>query len=80
MNNIALGHKYGITDWLAGAYEAVYMREELLNIEEGMKIDLKNVIKITASQQVYGIGKAHYESKYLAGRSSSSAPHLRIKK
>ncbi|KZP15385.1 hypothetical protein FIBSPDRAFT_867315 [Athelia psychrophila] len=67
VDKIVLGRRYGITDWLPGAYEAVCTRADPLTVEEGMKLGVEDVVRISAARQVYGTGKARHEAKYLAG-------------
>ncbi|KZP19786.1 hypothetical protein FIBSPDRAFT_862262 [Athelia psychrophila] len=65
VDKIVLGRRYGISDWLAGAYEAVCTRADPLTVEEGMKLGVEDIIKISAARQVYGCGKARYETRHL---------------
>ncbi|KZP20418.1 hypothetical protein FIBSPDRAFT_861642 [Athelia psychrophila] len=67
IDKIVLGRRYGIADWLSGAYEAVCTRADPLTLEEGMKLGVEDTVRISAARQVYGTGKARHESKYLAG-------------
>ncbi|KZP11865.1 hypothetical protein FIBSPDRAFT_870886 [Athelia psychrophila] len=67
IDKIVLGRRYGITEWLVGAYEAVCTRADPLTVEEGMKLGVEDVVRISAARQVYGTSKARHESKYLAG-------------
>ncbi|KZP10909.1 hypothetical protein FIBSPDRAFT_757464, partial [Athelia psychrophila] len=54
VDKIVLGRRYGISDWLPGAYEAVCSRADPLTIEEGMKLGMEDAIRISAARQVYG--------------------------
>ncbi|KZP17559.1 hypothetical protein FIBSPDRAFT_830342 [Athelia psychrophila] len=67
IDKIVLGRRYGISDWLPGAYEAVCTRADPLTVEEGMKLGVEDIIKISAARQVYGCAKARYETKHLSG-------------
>ncbi|KZP11872.1 hypothetical protein FIBSPDRAFT_870900, partial [Athelia psychrophila] len=67
IDKIVLGRRYGITDWLPGAYEAVCIRADPLTLEEGTKLGVEDTVRISAVRQVYGTSKARYEVKYLAG-------------
>ncbi|KZP04947.1 hypothetical protein FIBSPDRAFT_1054357 [Athelia psychrophila] len=66
VNKIVLGRRYGISDWLPGAYEVVCTRADPLTVEEGMKLGVEDVIRISAARQVYGCAKARYEAKHLS--------------
>ncbi|KZP28774.1 hypothetical protein FIBSPDRAFT_947595 [Athelia psychrophila] len=66
VDKIVLGRRYGISDWLPGAYEAVCTRADPLTVEEGVKLGVEDVIRISAARQVYGCAKARYETKHLS--------------
>ncbi|KZP08342.1 hypothetical protein FIBSPDRAFT_874623 [Athelia psychrophila] len=66
VDKIVLGRRYGISDWLPGAYEAVCTRADPLTVEEGMKLGVEDIIKISAARQAYGYAKARYEIKHLS--------------
>ncbi|KZP28758.1 hypothetical protein FIBSPDRAFT_852460 [Athelia psychrophila] len=66
VDKIVLGRRYSILDWLPGAYEAVCTRANPLTVEEGMKLGVEDIIKISAVRQVYGCAKARYEAKHLS--------------
>ncbi|KZP24013.1 hypothetical protein FIBSPDRAFT_951603 [Athelia psychrophila] len=66
VDKIVLGRRYGISDWLPGAYEAVCTHSDPLTVEEGMKLGVEDVIRISAARQVYGCAKARYETKHLS--------------
>lgn len=51
IDKIVLGRKYRIDDWLAGAYVEVCSREAALTEEEGDRLGMKDVIKITRLRQ-----------------------------
>ncbi|KZP28749.1 hypothetical protein FIBSPDRAFT_728621, partial [Athelia psychrophila] len=38
VDKIVLGRRYGISDWLPGAYKAVCTRTDSLAVEEGLKL------------------------------------------
>ncbi|KZP20423.1 hypothetical protein FIBSPDRAFT_861648, partial [Athelia psychrophila] len=67
IDKIVLGRRYGITEWLAGAYEAVCTRANPLTVEEGMKLGVEDAVRISAARQLYETGKARHDAKYLAG-------------
>ncbi|KZP06384.1 hypothetical protein FIBSPDRAFT_1053565 [Athelia psychrophila] len=67
VDKIVLGRRYGISDWLPRAYEAVCTRADALTIEEGVKLGVEDIIKISAARQAYGCAKARYETKHLSG-------------
>ncbi|KZP28756.1 hypothetical protein FIBSPDRAFT_693229, partial [Athelia psychrophila] len=66
VDKIVLGRRYGISDWLSGAYEAVCTRADPLTVEEGMKLGVEDIIRISTARQVYGCAKARYEAKHLS--------------
>ncbi|KZP22520.1 hypothetical protein FIBSPDRAFT_859569 [Athelia psychrophila] len=66
VDKIVLGRRYGISDWLPGAYEAVCTRADPLTVEEGMKLGVEDIIRISAVRQVYGCAEARYETKHLS--------------
>ncbi|KZP22477.1 hypothetical protein FIBSPDRAFT_859544 [Athelia psychrophila] len=66
VDKIVLGRRYGISDWLPGAYEAVCTRADPLTVGEGMKLGVEDIIRISAARQVYGCAKARYETKHLS--------------
>ncbi|KZP08365.1 hypothetical protein FIBSPDRAFT_939052 [Athelia psychrophila] len=66
VDKIVLGRRYGISEWLPGAFEAVCARADPLTIEEGMKLGVEDIIRISAARQVYGCAKARYEAKHLS--------------
>lgn len=43
------------------------MRADPLTIEEGLKLGVQDIVRISAARQLYGSGKVHYETKLLAG-------------
>ncbi|KZP25637.1 hypothetical protein FIBSPDRAFT_667694, partial [Athelia psychrophila] len=51
VDKIVLGRRYGISDWLPGAYEAVCTRADPLTIEEGVKLGMEDAIRISAARQ-----------------------------
>ncbi|KZP27875.1 hypothetical protein FIBSPDRAFT_817855 [Athelia psychrophila] len=66
IDKIVLGRRYGIADWLPGAYEAVCTRADPLTVEEGLRLGVEDIIKISSARQVYGYAKARYEAKHLS--------------
>ncbi|KZP17540.1 hypothetical protein FIBSPDRAFT_698883, partial [Athelia psychrophila] len=50
VDKIVLGRRYGISDWLPGAYEAVCTRADPLTVEEGMKLGVEDIIRISAAR------------------------------
>ncbi|KZP15345.1 hypothetical protein FIBSPDRAFT_750386, partial [Athelia psychrophila] len=51
IDKIVLGRRYGITDWLPGAYEAVCTRADPLNLEEGRRLGVEDTVRISAARQ-----------------------------
>lgn len=51
IDKIVLGRKHGIEEWLGDAYEAVCVRDEPLTLEDGMRLGMEDVIKISATRQ-----------------------------
>ncbi|KZP05982.1 hypothetical protein FIBSPDRAFT_805329, partial [Athelia psychrophila] len=51
VDKIVLGRRYGISDWLPGAYEAVCTRADPLTVEEGVKLGVEDIIRISAARQ-----------------------------
>ncbi|KAF7981377.1 hypothetical protein HWV62_33857 [Athelia sp. TMB] len=66
IDKIVLGRRYGIDDWLPGAYEAVCMRADPLTVKEGMKLGMEDTVRISAARQVYGCAKPRHEATYLS--------------
>ncbi|KZP17916.1 hypothetical protein FIBSPDRAFT_659092, partial [Athelia psychrophila] len=50
VDKIVLGRRYGISDWLRGAYEAVCTRVDPLTVEEGMKLGVEDIVRISAAR------------------------------
>ena len=48
IDKIILGRKYHVTEWLSEAYRDVCLRQEPLTNEEGMRLGMEDVIKISA--------------------------------
>lgn len=67
IDKIVLGRKYGIVEWLGGAYEAVCRRNGPLTHEEGIRLGMEDVIRISAVRQTYGITTPRYDPKLLSG-------------
>lgn len=55
VDKIILGRKYDIEEWLSDAYEAVCRRPEPLTLEEGIRLQMDDVIKIYAIRHNHGI-------------------------
>jgi hypothetical protein len=51
IDKIVLGRKHDIEEWLGDAYEAVCVRDEPLTLEDGMRLGMEDVIKISATRQ-----------------------------
>ncbi|KZP05980.1 hypothetical protein FIBSPDRAFT_940208 [Athelia psychrophila] len=66
VDKIVLGRRYSISDWLPGAYEAVCTRADPLTVEEGMKLGVEDIIRISAARQAYGYAKVRYETRHLS--------------
>lgn len=43
---VVLGRKYGVTEWLRDAYQAICARPETLTDEEGERLGMKEVLNI----------------------------------
>jgi hypothetical protein len=52
IDKIALGKQYGIDHWLRPAYQAVCERDSSLSDEEGMRLGLADVLKISRARQI----------------------------
>ncbi|KZP05988.1 hypothetical protein FIBSPDRAFT_903123 [Athelia psychrophila] len=46
---------------------AVCTRADPLTVEEGVKLGVEDIIRISAARQAYGCAKARYETKHLSG-------------
>ncbi|KZP28763.1 hypothetical protein FIBSPDRAFT_817188 [Athelia psychrophila] len=66
VDKIVLGRRYGISDWLHAAYEAICTHPDPLTVEEGMKLGVEDIIRISAARQVNGCAEARYEVKHLS--------------
>ncbi|KZP28772.1 hypothetical protein FIBSPDRAFT_779706 [Athelia psychrophila] len=66
VDKIVLGRRYGISDWLPRAYKAICTRADPLTVEEGMKLGVEDIIRISTAREVYGCAKARYETKHLS--------------
>ena len=53
IDKIVIGRRYGIADWLPGAYQAVYIRPDALTLEEGRRLGVDDVIRIHTIRQRY---------------------------
>ncbi|KZP28776.1 hypothetical protein FIBSPDRAFT_691501, partial [Athelia psychrophila] len=51
VDKIVLGRRYGISNWLHEAYEAVCTRADPLTVEEGVKLGVEDIIRISAARQ-----------------------------
>lgn len=50
VDEIVLGRRYDITEWLASAYLAVFTRENPLTLDEGKKLGVEDTVKISAAR------------------------------
>jgi len=66
IDKIVLGRRHGITEWLPDAYEAVCKRQGPLTHEEGIRLGMEDVIKISAVRQAYGFGTPRYDPRLLS--------------
>jgi hypothetical protein len=48
IDKIILGRKYHVTEWLSEAYRDICLRQKPLTNEEGMRLGMEDVIKISA--------------------------------
>ncbi|KAF7969624.1 hypothetical protein HWV62_26801 [Athelia sp. TMB] len=48
IDKIVLGRRHGVTDWLKSAYTAVCLQEAPLNLQEGRRLGIDDVIRINA--------------------------------
>jgi hypothetical protein len=54
VDKIALGHRYGITEWLSPAYLALIMRKQSITVEEGAKLGAEALVRLGALEgEVY---------------------------
>ncbi|KAJ7924158.1 hypothetical protein B0H13DRAFT_1601983, partial [Mycena leptocephala] len=44
VDKIALGHRYGITEWLSPVYMALIMRKQSITVEEGAKLGVEALV------------------------------------
>jgi hypothetical protein len=54
IDKIVWGRKHQINEWLGGAYQSICAREEPLTYEEGIRLGMKDVIKISAIRHDIG--------------------------
>ncbi|KAF7972346.1 hypothetical protein HWV62_18118 [Athelia sp. TMB] len=66
IDKIVLGRRYGVPEWLPAAYEAVCTRADPLTVQEGMRLGVEDVVKISAARQAYGCARARFEPAHLA--------------
>lgn len=59
IDKIVLGRKHGIIEWLNDAYEAVCLRSDSLSLEEGWKLQMEDIIKISSLR--YQIAKERFK-------------------
>ena len=57
VDKIVLGRQHHINDWLGEAYKSVCMRPDPLTYEEGVKLGMEDVIKISAIRHKCDLGK-----------------------
>jgi len=65
IDKIVLGRRHGVVEWLKDSYEAVCTRQTPLTHEEGNRLGMEEVIKISAVRQTYGLGSPRYDSRQL---------------
>ncbi|KAF7973682.1 hypothetical protein HWV62_14674 [Athelia sp. TMB] len=56
IDKIVIGRRYAVNEWLIAAYGHVCRRPEPLNEEEGMKLGMRDVIRITSVRQEFSYG------------------------
>ncbi|KAF7974436.1 hypothetical protein HWV62_12164 [Athelia sp. TMB] len=66
IDKIVLGRRYGVPAWLPAAYEAVCTRADPLSVQEGLRLGVEDVVKISAARQAYGYARARFEPAHLA--------------
>jgi len=66
IDKIVIGRRHGVIEWLGEAYEAVCTRKEPLTQQEGIRLGVENVVRISAVRQVYGLGVPRYEPVLLS--------------
>ncbi|KZP08639.1 hypothetical protein FIBSPDRAFT_802855 [Athelia psychrophila] len=56
IDKIVLGRQYAIDEWLGDAYLAICSREECLSKEEGRRMQVDDIIEISAIRHQFGLG------------------------
>jgi len=56
IDKIVVGRKHQIDEWLGDAYRSVCMRPDPLTLEEGIRLGMDDVIKISAIRHEYDLG------------------------
>ncbi|KZP25146.1 hypothetical protein FIBSPDRAFT_687255, partial [Athelia psychrophila] len=51
IDKIVLGRRYGVNEWLSGAYGAVCVQPAALTLDEGRRLGVDDVIRIYAIRQ-----------------------------
>lgn len=46
VDKLALGHEFGVTEWLAAGYAELCTRRHPLSVEEGRKLGVEAVVRI----------------------------------
>jgi hypothetical protein len=56
-----------MVEWLGEAYEAVCKRKDPLTQQEGVRLGVEDVIRISAVRQIYGLTTPRYDPMLLSG-------------
>jgi len=67
VDKIVLGRKHNMVEWLGEAYEAVCKRKDPLTQQEGVRLGVEDVIRISAVRQIYGLTTPRYDPMLLSG-------------
>lgn len=67
VDRIVFGRKYQIPGWLTDAYQVICSRLDPLTVEEGMRLGIRDTVKISAIRQAYGTSKPRFPSTLLPG-------------
>jgi hypothetical protein len=73
IDKLVLGRRHGITGWLPDAYSAICGRKDALTLEEGLRLGMEDVIKISALRQG-GSGSDFLPTEYATPLETTSGP------
>jgi len=65
---VVLGRRHQINEWLGGAYLSICARLDPLTYQEGMRLGMEDVIKISAIRHEYGFGPVPLMSREVQRR------------